>query len=276
LKFDRIRSNFRGAVMSYMVKWRLMLTTLPIVVVVLAFKVFLFDHWRGFGAVLEFPDLTFVLTGGIFLVGFMLAGTLADYKEAEKLPAEVVCSLQTIEETFDQGATSKSSLEPQMLRGLVRVAADAIDAWLHRKVAYERVTAALEGLTAGARQLERAGAPPPIGVRAIAEIHGLRRSLMRMEVISRTGFLATGYALLEILTVIIIGLLMMVKFRSLLSECTLIALITLIYVYMLRLIRDIDDPFEYGPAGAVGAAEVDLEVLISYRRGLAARLDQGS
>jgi len=95
-----------------------------------------------------------------------------------------------------------------------------------------------------------------------------------MSVISRTGFLATGYALLETLTVIILGLLMIAKFRSLLAESLLVALIALIYVYMLRLIRDIDDPFEYNEDGVAGAAEVDLEVLNDYRRRVAARVDE--
>ena len=260
--------------MSYVVKWRLMLTTLPVVVAVLVLKIFIFDHWLGFGGVLEFSDLTFVLTGGVFLVGFMLAGTMADYKEAERLPGEVVCSLETIVETFDQGVAGKPSLDYRALRGFVHETADAIDAWLHRKSTFEKVATALDGLAEGAHQLERAGCAAPIGVRAINEIHGLRRSLIRMSVISRTGFLATGYALLETLTVIILGLLMIAKFRSLLAESLLVALIALIYVYMLRLIRDIDDPFEYNEDGVAGAAEVDLEVLNDYRRRVAARVDE--
>jgi len=260
--------------MSYIVKWRLMLTTLPVVFAVVVVKIFVFDRWLGFGGVLEFSDLTFVLTGGVFLVGFMLAGTMADYKEAERLPGEVVCALETIEETFNQGAASKASLDPLALRSLVRETADAIDDWLHRRANFDKVASRLDGLAEGARQLERAGAAPPIGVRAINEIHGLRRSLIRMSVISRTGFLATGYALLETLTVIIVSLLMIAKFRSLLAESMLVALITLIYVYMLRLIRDIDDPFEYSENGVAGAAEVDLEVLKDYRNRLATRVNE--
>jgi hypothetical protein len=248
-----------------------MLTTVPIVVLVLVLKRFVFDHWLKFGGVLEFSDLTFVLTGGVFLVGFMLAGTMADYKEAEKLPGEVVCSLATIEDTFDQGAASKPSLDARAVKTLVRQAADAIDSWLHRKSSFDDVSSALDVLAKGAHQLEQAGVAPPVCIRIINEIHGLRRSLVRMEVISRTGFLATGYALLETLTAIIIGLLLIAKFRNPLAESLLVTLITLIYVYMLRLIRDIDDPFEYSADGVAGAAEVDLAVLNAYRRRLAAR-----
>jgi hypothetical protein len=259
---------------SHVVKWRLMLTTLPVVGLAVVLKVLVFDRWLGFGGVLEFSDLAFVLTGGVFLVGFMLAGTMADYKEAERLPGEVVCALETIEETFDQAAANKSELDARSLRKRVREAADAVDAWLHRREAFEKVTVALEGLSRGAQEAERAGAAAPIGLRVLNELHGLRRSVIRMSVISQTGFLATGYALLETLTVIIVGLLMIARFKSLLAEVLLVALITLIYVYMVRLIRDIDDPFEYREDGVAGAAEVDLEVLKAYRRRLAARSEE--
>ncbi|MGC4069394.1 MAG: hypothetical protein QM784_33035 [Polyangiaceae bacterium] len=255
-----------------MVKWRMMLTTLLVVLCVVLLKLFVFDH-LALGRVLEFSDLSFVLTGGVFLVGFMLAGTMADYKEAERLPGEVVCALETIEETFDQGVANKASLDAVSLRNLVRHTADTINDWLYRRATYDQVCSALEGLAQGGRTLEVAGVPPPIGVRIINEIHGLRRSLTRMHVISRTGFLSTGYALLETLTVVIVGLLMISRFKSTLAEVLLVGFITLIYVYMVRLIRDIDDPFEYADGGAAGAAEVDLEVLQTYRKRLASRLE---
>ncbi|HMA95132.1 MAG TPA: hypothetical protein VKP30_20720 [Polyangiaceae bacterium] len=253
-----------------MVKWRLMLTTLPVVVLAVLLKLFVFDR-MPLGGVLEFSDLAFVLTGGVFLVGFMLAGTMSDYKEAERLPGEVVCALETIEETFEQAAANKASLDALSLRILVRETADTIDNWLYRRASYEQVCAALEGLAHGGQALEKVGVAPPIGVRVVNELHGLRRNLTRMHVISRTGFLSTGYALLETLTVVIVGLLMIARFKSMLAEGLLVALITLIYVYMIRLIRDIDDPFEYSDRGVAGAAEVDLEVLHAYRKRLASR-----
>jgi hypothetical protein len=40
--------------------------------------------------------------------------------------------------------------------------------------------------------------------------------------------------------------------------------VTLIFVYMVRLIRDIDDPFEYTEAGQAGAVEVELFPIHEY------------
>jgi hypothetical protein len=45
---------------------------------------------------------------------------------------------------------------------------------------------------------------------------------------------------------------------SVVAELILVSFVTLIYTYMLGLIRDVDGPFEYSATGARGAAEVDL------------------
>src|SRR3954452_13406754 len=42
------------------------------------------------------PLLSGLVAANVFLLGFLLAGTLADYKEAEKLPGELAASLETI------------------------------------------------------------------------------------------------------------------------------------------------------------------------------------
>ena len=82
-----------------MLKWKLMLTTLPLVIAVTGLKAFL-DFGLNFTGVVEFSDVGVVLTGAVFLTGFLLAGTMADYKESEKLPGDLSTTLETIEELF--------------------------------------------------------------------------------------------------------------------------------------------------------------------------------
>src|SRR3954466_16126163 len=42
------------------------------------------------------PLLSGLVAANVFLLGFLLAGTLSDYKEAEKLPGDIAASLETI------------------------------------------------------------------------------------------------------------------------------------------------------------------------------------
>src|SRR5688572_22267587 len=114
-----------------MLKWRLFVTTLPYVAAVLALKLGL-ERVLGFSGWIEFSDMSPVLTAGTFLTGFMLAGTLADYKEAEKLPAELACVLESIEETFVQAAKGREEIDLAAQRRVVLETGTCLWEWLHR------------------------------------------------------------------------------------------------------------------------------------------------
>src|SRR5581483_5534468 len=110
-------------------KWKLMLTTLPIVAGVLAVKLVLefVVQWAG---VVDFADIGIVLTAGVFLTGFMLAGVMQDYKESEKLPGEIASILETIEEVCVQGAASRPNIDAKPRRGGVLKVTEALYDWL--------------------------------------------------------------------------------------------------------------------------------------------------
>ncbi|MFO0592711.1 MAG: hypothetical protein U0441_34525 [Polyangiaceae bacterium] len=252
-----------------MVKWRLLLTTLPYVAAALALKVGL-ERLLGFEGVIEFSDMSLVLTAGTFLTGFMLAGTLADYKEAEKLPAELACGLESIEETFLQVSIGRPAVDLSAERNAVLETGTLLWDWLHRRKSQEEMFAGLERLGQRLAELENHGAGPHAS-RALREVHNLRRNATRIAVISRTGFVAAGYALLEVLTIIILGMTLLGHFKNFLTEVVLVPFVALIFVYMLRFIRDLDDPFDYAADGSQGAIEVELFPLKEYLDRLRAR-----
>ena len=114
-----------------MLKWKLMVSTLPVVLVLLGLKLVL-ERVFGFEGLIDFSDVGIILTSGVFLIGFLLAGTMADYKEAEKLPADLSCTLEAIEEIFVLAATDRPTLDLASLRRELLVLTDAIRAWLVR------------------------------------------------------------------------------------------------------------------------------------------------
>jgi hypothetical protein len=149
-------------------------------------------------------------------------------------------------------------------------AGQALWDWLHRKLADAEMFAALSRLGERILELESAGASPHAG-RAMRELHSLRRYATRVGVITRTKFAAAGYAFLEVLTAAILTMLMASRFKNPPTEMVLVSFITLIFIYMLRFIHDIDDPFEYSEAGQVGNVEVELFPLAEYLERLRAR-----
>jgi len=254
-------------------KWKLMLSTLPIVIAMAAVKLLL-DFVFEFRGLVAFADVGVILTACVFLIGFLLAGTMADYKESERLPAEIAATLETIEEIFALAAINRPALDLPTLRRSVLELTDAIKDWLvHRRDA--DVYGALSRMGEVIGSLEREGAGP-YASRAIPQLMAVRRTVGRIDVIARTGFLPPAYALLEVLVVMVIGLMLIAEFSSRLVECVIVPFVTLVNVYMLRLIRDIDNPFEYSADGRQqGRAEVELWPLDEYRARLAARLGTG-
>jgi hypothetical protein len=253
------------------VKWRLMLTTLPFVAAILAVKLAL-EFLIGFRGFVDFSDVGIVLTAGVFLLGFLLAGTMADYKEGEKIPAEISSTLETIEEIFVLAATNRPALDLADLRRSVLVMTDEIKDWLLRKRTTAEVYDSMTRLNGVIQQLERSGAGP-YASRAVPQLLALRRNVSRIDVIARTGFLPPAYALLEVLIGMIIALVLIARFKSLAAEALLVPFVCLINIYMLRLIRDVDNPFDYERDGREhGSGEVMLFPLDEYRARLAARL----
>jgi hypothetical protein len=107
--------------------------------------------------------------------------------------------------------------------------------------------------------------------RAQGEIHQLRRSIARVEVISSTSFIQAGYALLDLMVGATVLLLLLANYKNAAIEYLIIGFLSFVYLYLLGLIRDLDSPFDYAPAGRPkGAAEVDPAPISDYRQRLAA------
>jgi hypothetical protein len=228
----------------------------------------------GFQGIVPFPEVGVILTAGVFLIGFLLAGTMADYKESERLPGEISSTLETLEEICVLAATMRpETIKLPALRREILDLTESIYDWLHQRKTTPEVYAALSAAAGTIQRLEQGGAGP-YASRAIPQLLMIRRSVVRIDVIARTGFLPPAYALLEVLIFLVIGIMMLAQFRSGMGF-VIVPLVTLVNVYMLRLIRDIDNPFDYGQDGkSIGAAEVDLFPIAEYRDRLLARVDE--
>jgi hypothetical protein len=240
-----------------------MLTTLPITLAIVLVK-YILTSQVGYEGLVRYSEISLVVTGGIFLIGFMLAGTMSDYKESEKLPAELACALESIEDTVRLSHQLVGGFDLNAIKARLQDVTEGIVNWLNGVDSDETVYERLKEITTITLTLEQAGVGA-IASRVSGEQHNLRKLVTRIGVIKNTGFLATGYAFLEVLTVVVIALLLVSSFENLLISIIVVSFVTHIYVYMVRLIRDIDQPFEYSPDGVIGAADVDLTPLLSYR-----------
>lgn len=245
-----------------MLKWKLLLTTLPVVATIMVLKLVI-ERVTGHPGWVDFADVSAVLTAGAFLIGFMLAGTMSDYKESEKLPSELVTTLETIEDLIAV-SDCRSGFDAAAARRDLATIGERVLQWLGQRVPLETVHHAIERMNAHFQAMDLAGATPHAN-RSIVFMNAVRRIVGRMDVVRRTSFLASGYAILEVIVVSVLLLLLASRFKTPVAEYTLVLSISLIYIYMLRLIRNVDDPFDYATdLHAKGAAEVDLFPIVEY------------
>ena len=234
-----------------------------VVVVVLKLVVEIAD-WHVF-------DLSPLLAGAIgaevFILGFLLSGTAGDFKEAERLPGELAAALETIAD--ECLITDKEFHLPEArdcLNILVEISR-SVRLWLIHDRGLDDVLADVRALNEPYRVFApviQAG----FTTRLKTEQSNLRKTVLRMDTMRRTSYVAAGYLIAELTAVMLIIVLIVTNlpgsdeatFSGVAPSVFLVGLITSLLIYLVSLIRDLDNPFEYKD-GKPGAADVNLEVL---------------
>ncbi len=224
-------------------RWRILVDTSLIVVILVLVK--LLVDVAGLEFVNVSPLFTSIIAGGIFLVSILLAGTLADYKESEKMPAEIAGSLESI---FDDGVSLHDVNAEFQLAKLTQSLRQVL-ACLRRDLETgdsRSAIPALTGLSESLREMETLGVPPNHIVRLKQEQSNIRKNLLRLYHIQRTQFVPSAYTLLQSVVVLIILLLTVTKIEPGYDALIMVAFVSFLFVYLIRLIRTIDTPFRIG------------------------------
>ena len=236
---------------------RLLVSALPWALAIVLIKL-LFD--RTDLQVFEVsPLLGGVIAAEVFIVGFLLNGTAGDFKEAEKLPGEVASSLETIADecliTYDELKLPEAKTALAQLIEISR----SIRMWL----LHDR---GLDDVMSDIRALNRPYAVMAPAIQAgfttrlKTEQAAVRKLVIRMDTMRRTSYVSAGYLIAEVTAVALMIVLVITNLGAAAPSLVLVGLISYLLVYLVSLIRDLDNPFEYAN-GAPGAADVSLDVL---------------
>lgn len=240
-----------------MAKWRLLIMSLPVVVVVLGLRYVVHDV-AGINDVVSFSDAGAVLTGASIIVGLMLGGVIADYKESEKLPAAVAGSLSGFEGLAIKGLEVKG-LDTSWVHPRIVKTGTAINDWLYGRISDDEMFKATSDNAQLIVDLEKAGVGTHYLARLFVANGDLGGALSRMSVIRNTSFIKSGYALMEILIAIVLGLLVIVDYPKPTVQWVVSGVLAAAYTFLVLLVKDLDNPFDYGANGERGsAADVDL------------------
>ncbi|MCL4354200.1 hypothetical protein M1349_01880 [Patescibacteria group bacterium] len=246
-------------------KWRLALRVLPIVIVIILLK--LFSHQSGW----EFLTLNSlfgaIISANVFLVGFLISGVLVDYKEAEKLPGELACSLEVLtDECYITYKNKKSKVVKNLLNSVHDIT-NSILKWLHKQEKTDAVLKRITGLNDHFLALEPLTQANFI-VRLKNEQNNLRRTITRIHTIRETSFNPAGYAIAEIISAIMCVGLIFTKIDPYYESIFFVAFVSFILIYMVMLIKDLDNPFGYYEKENF-ADEVSLKPLLDLEKRIA-------
>lgn len=240
-------------------KWRLLLTVLPLTALFglakITFHQLGWEPWK-------FDSLTGSLFGSAtFVIAFLLSGTLGDYNASADMPVQIIGSIETIQDSNEMLAVAKTDYNPTPLQvSLGNVLSEIVD-WLENNKTVAEVEAALDQLNPHFAMVLNLGAVPLVG-RLHSEQAKIRLLVHRMSIIRDTDFLGPAYALLEIFLVGAIGALLLINIDRFSENLVISCLLFTSFTYLLLLIKDLDNPFDYDGKSSV---DVDLGLLRQTR-----------
>lgn len=221
-------------------RYRLLIETASMVIVLIGVKLLI-----KFLS-LEFIEMTALFTsvigGGIFILSIILSGTLADYKESEKLPAEIANSIQNIYQEGLYVKQTKNGFNLDRLRENLDGILKSFKKDLSTQNSREALTF-IENLSDSFLEMEKLGVPPNFIVRLKQEQSILRKSFLRVYHIQRTNFLPSAQILTQSIVFLILLLLVFTRVEPFLNGIVVVAFVSYLFIYLLRLLRIIDTPF---------------------------------
>lgn len=191
------------------------------------------------------PLISSVISGGIFVMGLVVAGTLVDYRDAERAPTDVAASLYAL--LRETEAMNRIWGKPDMAAARARMI--AVVSSLRADIASgntRECQAAIEELSQTLEELEGSDVPANYIVRLRSEQATLRKAALRVYHIQREEFLPSAKAMIMSIVVIIMLILLFTDMGGLLESLVTVGFLAFFFIYLLRLLYVIDKPFKAG------------------------------
>ena len=129
--------------MKFITNRTIIIKSILAALLILCIKNFVFKHLSLYGQdfhdLIELSDITIIFTGAFFVFGLLLAATMSDFKESERIPGEVASNLEAIKDWIylalraPRTGTSdlcKEELNQPFLREQLLVITDGIISWI--------------------------------------------------------------------------------------------------------------------------------------------------
>jgi hypothetical protein len=244
-----------------LVKWGILIKVLPWTGLFCIVKLGM--HWLDWDP-WAFDALTGALfSASTFVIALILSGTLSDYRACEGMPLQIANGLETINDTNQTIAAKYPDYQPQYLQhALVNVSRSILD-WLKDSKEFTVVDDSIDRLNPlVANILELDGCSGFVNY--IQSEQAKIRSLARQMRGNRdTEFLGAAYVLLWLFLCGSIVALLLIDAERFSENLTVSTFMFTLFVYLLFLIEDLDNPFQYDGKSSVDVSLSPLENVCS-------------
>jgi hypothetical protein len=189
------------------------------------------------------PLLTAVVSGGIFVVALVVAGTLTDYKESERVPAEMVAALLSIHTDGRAFRKEKPQFDLAGLERRLRAVVRTFKADLEQPGARSCIDA-VNALSESFADMDRLEVVATYISRLRGEQAAIRKSVLRVYHIQQTEFVPSAYTLIWTILVLAVVLLTFTISEGKTEAYVLLAAIYFFLLYLAQLLKILDTPFQ--------------------------------
>jgi hypothetical protein len=219
--------------------------------------------------------VTAAVSADVFLLGFLIAGSLPDYKEAERLPSEIAASIDALVDEclvlrINKPERPEGNACLQQLAQLVTT----LKTWFHQDAPTGEVMTVIRNLNTSLAAFEPLTQANFI-VRMKQEQQMLRRLVLRVRTIREVSFVSTGYAIGEVFTLFVIVMLLLTQISGMLNGLFFTAGFSYLLIYMIALVKDLDNPFHYHQKGHHDD-EIDTAPLVAVEKKILLELNEAS
>jgi hypothetical protein len=239
-------------------KYQLILRSLVGAIALLLLKL-LSDHigW----SVITINTLTSAFFGGVFFVlGIIMAGVVADFKEAEKVPSEFSVLLKALrhDSHLVLGGSICGESKERLVIHVEELLGSINSNFRNNHWHKHEIDKVINDVNDDIAALWQQGAPTGVLMKMRDNLTGIDRLSHRIDYISETSFLPAAYFVVEIAVFLVLLIFVLAKNEWGNGGLFLFSAIGFVLLSLIQLIRDIDNPFEVGKNSC---ADVDLSVL---------------
>lgn len=221
-------------------KYRIFGVTLLIVLPLIALKL-LMHHldWE----LLPVTSLhSAIVSGTIFVIGFILSATIADYKESERIPSEFAATIENMYEDAQAVHASYPKFDMAGFQKQLQKIANSFNQGIRTQK--HGTSLQIHKLNGYFVEMEKAGVPANFIVKFKTQQFQLTNRLFRVNYIQRINFIPSATILARSISTLMLVLLLMTNVEPFYGGLLLTGIIAFIVVYVQRLIKVISIPFQ--------------------------------